>query len=125
MYYLRDGLGGRKNCKLLGRILAALFALFCMLASFGIGNMTQVHEITSSLMDGFHLPETVFGISLPLIIGILLAIVASLVILGGIKSIGNVTEKNCSLYGGNVHIRDPIYSNHEHQSSTGCVRRYL
>lgn len=93
MYYLRDGLGGRKNCKLLGRILAALFALFCMLASFGIGNMTQVHEITSSLMDGFHLPETVFGISLPLIIGILLAIVASLVILGGIKSIGNVTEK--------------------------------
>ncbi|XME03587.1 alanine:cation symporter family protein [Lachnospiraceae bacterium C1.1] len=42
MYYLRDGLGSYKNCKTIGTVLAVLFSAFCFLASFGIGNMTQV-----------------------------------------------------------------------------------
>ena len=42
MYYLRDGLGSKKGCKTIGAVLAALFSFFCLLASFGIGNMSQV-----------------------------------------------------------------------------------
>ena len=41
MYYLRDGLGGRKGLKKVGAVLAVLFACFAILASFGIGNMGQ------------------------------------------------------------------------------------
>ena len=38
MYYLKDGLGGRKHCKTIGSVLAVLFSIFAILASFGIGN---------------------------------------------------------------------------------------
>ena len=98
MYYLRDGLGSKKHCKALGKVLAVLFSLFCMFASFGIGNMTQVHEIASSVVDGFKLPAVLFTIgnadvTPQLLIGVILAVVAALVIIGGIKAIGNVTEK--------------------------------
>lgn len=85
MYYLQDGLKGKKIVGVLAKPLAVLFALFCVFASFGIGNMTQVHEIASSLQDTFSIP--------PLATGIIIAVVASLVILGGIKAIGNVAEK--------------------------------
>ena len=85
MYYLQDGLKGKKIIGVFAKPLAILFAIFCVLASFGIGNMTQVHEIASSLEDTFFIP--------PLATGIIMAVIASLVILGGIKAIGNVTEK--------------------------------
>ena len=48
MYYLRDGLGGYKGCKYIGRFLAGLFAVFAILASFGIGNMGQINKIVTS-----------------------------------------------------------------------------
>lgn len=79
MYYLKDGLNNK-----LGNILAVLFALFCIGASFGIGNMTQVNSISTALYDSFNLPATITGI--------VIAIVTALVILGGIKRIGKVTE---------------------------------
>ena len=41
MYYLRDGLGSKKGFQTLGKALAYLFSIFCVLASFGMGNMTQ------------------------------------------------------------------------------------
>ena len=85
MYYLQDGLKNKKFLSVLAKPLAVLFALFCVFASFGIGNMTQVHEIASSLQDTFSIP--------PLATGIIIAVVAALVILGGIKAIGNVAEK--------------------------------
>lgn len=85
MYYLQDGLKGKKIIGVLAKPLAILFALFCVFASFGIGNMTQVHEIASSLQDTFSIP--------PIATGIIIAVVAALVILGGIKTIGSVTEK--------------------------------
>ena len=85
MYYLQDGLKGKKVIGALARPLAILFSLFCVFASFGIGNMTQVHEIASSLQDTFKIP--------PIATGIIISVVAALVILGGIKAIGNVTEK--------------------------------
>lgn len=85
MYYLQDGLKEKKGIGILAKPLAILFALFCVFASFGIGNMTQVHEIASSLKDTFKIP--------PIATGIIIAVIAALVILGGIKAIGNVTEK--------------------------------
>lgn len=49
MYYLRDGLGTRKGLGQLGSILAAMFSFFCLLASFGIGNMSQVNSMVSNV----------------------------------------------------------------------------
>lgn len=85
MYYIQDGLGAKKHMKTAAKVLAVLFAIFCVLASFGIGNMTQINSIA----DAMH---TNFGVS-TLVTGMVLAVVAALVIVGGIKRIGQVTEK--------------------------------
>lgn len=85
MYYLKDGLGSKKGMKKAANVLAVLFAIFCVLASFGIGNMTQVNSIADAMHSNFGVP--VF------ITGIVLAVIAGLVIVGGIKRIGSVTEK--------------------------------
>lgn len=85
MYYLQDGLGGKKHCKEIGKVLAVLFSIFCFLASFGIGNMTQVNSISGNM-------ESVFGVPTWLT-GIVVLIVAALVIVGGLKRIASVTEK--------------------------------
>lgn len=65
--------------------LAVLFSCFCILASFGIGNMTQANSIAEALNGSFGIPK--------LATGIVLAILVGLVILGGIKRIGQVTER--------------------------------
>ncbi len=85
MYYLRDGLGSKKGCKHVGKILAVLFCIFCVFASFGIGNMTQVNTIASAMKVNFGIPVVVMGI--------ILAIIAALVLVGGNKRIGQTTEK--------------------------------
>ncbi len=85
MYYLEEGLAKKKHMKYVGKGLAIAFAIFCMLASFGIGNMTQVYSISDAV-------STNFGVS-PLLTGIVLAIIAGLIVIGGIKRIGSVTEK--------------------------------
>ena len=56
MYYLRDGLGAKKHCKAFGAALAVLFSLFCLLASFGIGNMSQVNTMVKNVETAFHIP---------------------------------------------------------------------
>ena len=85
MYYLRDGLGSRKGCKSIGKILAALFAAFCLIASFGIGNMTQVNSISGNLDAVFGVPSWVTGAVIMILVG--------LVVVGGLKRIAAVTEK--------------------------------
>ncbi|MCD7742890.1 MAG: alanine:cation symporter family protein [Oscillospiraceae bacterium] len=85
MYYLQDGLGAKKHCKLIGKILAILFSIFCFLASFGIGNMTQINSISGNMLSVFHIPTWITGI--------VLLILAALVIVGGLKRIASVTEK--------------------------------
>ena len=85
MYYLRDGLGAKKGCKQIGAVLAAAFSVFCFLASFGIGNMTQVNSISGNLEAVFGLPTWVSGIMLLILVG--------LVVVGGLKRIASVTEK--------------------------------
>jgi len=98
MYYLQDGLGKIKGCKYIGKILAILFSIFTILASFGIGNMGQINKITLNLEDAFfsgYSNITIFGgIKLiSLIIGILLMILAALIILGGLQRIAAFAEK--------------------------------
>ena len=85
MYYLHDGLGSKKGCKGIGAFLAVMFSVFCVLASFGIGNMSQVNTISANMQQVFGIP---FWCS-----GIFLMVVAALVIIGGIKRIAAVTEK--------------------------------
>ena len=85
MYYLRDGLGAKKGCKQIGKILAVLFSCFCLLASFGIGNMSQVNSMTENIYHAFHVPR--------LAVGIFLLFAVGLVTIGGIKRIASMTEK--------------------------------
>ncbi|MCR5025128.1 MAG: alanine:cation symporter family protein [Lachnospiraceae bacterium] len=85
MYYLKDGLGSKKGCKIIGSVLAVLFSIFCVIASFGIGNMSQVNSIAVNMGSAFHIPA--------LGTGIILMIIAGLVIVGGLKRIASVTEK--------------------------------
>lgn len=85
MYYLKDGLGGYKGMKKVGTVLAVLFSLFCLIASFGIGNMSQVNSIAGNMQSAFNIPTWVTGIGLVMI--------ASIVILGGLKRVAAVTEK--------------------------------
>lgn len=53
MYYLKDGLGKLKGCKNIGAVLAVLFSCFAVLASFGIGNMSQINTIVDNLKSAF------------------------------------------------------------------------
>lgn len=85
MYYLQEGLKERRGVKHIAKPLAIAFAVFCILASFGIGNMTQINSISGAMKTNFSIP--------PLVSGIALSIIAGLVIIGGIKRIGKVTEK--------------------------------
>lgn len=85
MYYIQEGLKDRKGFKHIAKPLAVLFSVFCVLASFGIGNMTQVNSISSAMKSNFNIPNIVTGIAL--------AVIAALVIIGGIKRIASVTEK--------------------------------
>lgn len=85
MYYINEGLKDRKGFKHIAKPLAVLFSCFCVLASFGIGNMTQVNSISSAMKSNFNIPTIVTGV--------ILAIIAGLVIVGGIKRIASVTEK--------------------------------
>ena len=85
MYYLRDGLGSKKGCKQIGAALAILFSVFCVGASFGIGNMGQVNSIAVNIKSAFGIPSIATGI--------FLMILGGLVIVGGLKRIAAVTEK--------------------------------
>lgn len=85
MYYLRDGLGSRKGFKQIGAVLALLFSIFCVIASFGIGNMSQINTIAANMQQVFSIPAAISGV--------ILMVLAALVIIGGIKRIAAVTEK--------------------------------
>ena len=85
MYYLRDGLGSKKGCKWIGMVLAGLFSFFCLVASFGIGNMTQVNAISGNMLNVFGIPTWVTGLVIMILVG--------LVVVGGLKRIAAVTEK--------------------------------
>lgn len=85
MYYLKDGLGSYKGCRYIGSVLAVLFSAFCLIASFGIGNMSQVNSIAANMTAAFSIPSFVTGA--------FLVIIGAIVIIGGLKRIASVAEK--------------------------------
>ncbi len=90
MYYIKNGLDKKWH------FLAYFFAAFGVLAVFGTGNATQVNTITTAIdsaLSNFNvLPADAVNL-VNLIIGIALAIIIALILIGGIKRIGNVTSK--------------------------------
>ena len=90
MYYIKNGLG--EGWKWVG----VLFCVFAALASFGIGNMSQVNSIVGSLNDAIDAFDPAAagerGV-LNLIFGLILAGLVALILFGGIKRIGAVAEK--------------------------------
>jgi AGCS family alanine or glycine:cation symporter len=76
MYYISKGLG----LKWLG----VMFAIFASIAAFGIGNMVQSNSVAEAIRSAFHIPNWISGI--------LLAFLTGLVVIGGIRSIANVTQ---------------------------------
>ena len=98
MYYIKNGLGKGFGW------LSVLFCIFGFLAAFGIGNATQVQSIGESIGSAINALGgnvqgtmiTVAGSSFTLcnlIVGIVVAVIVALVLFGGIKRIGQVTEK--------------------------------
>ena len=99
MYYLQDGLGKKKHCKYIGKVLAVLFCIFTMLASFGIGSMGQVNKIVANVAAAFDVSslssiEVFSGVSLyNIILGAVVMVLVALITLGGLKRIASVAEK--------------------------------
>ena len=99
MYYLTDGLGSKKGCKHIAKVLAVLFSVFTLLASFGIGSMGQVNKIVANVANAFDISAlssvTVLGgISLyNVLLGAVIMLLTALIVLGGLKRIANVAEK--------------------------------
>ena len=89
MYYIVNGMG--KNWKW----LALLFSFFAILASFGIGNLSQANSITGSINNAivaFAPAMEAHKGTVSLVAGILMAVITAFSLLGGIKRIGKVTE---------------------------------
>lgn len=77
MTYMEDGLHAKW--------LAVIFAVMCMIASFGVGNMTQVQAMASSLDLAFRVQ--------PWLTGVVTAVILAVVLIGGIRRIGAFTER--------------------------------
>lgn len=93
MYYLSKGMGEKGGfIGTLGKILAALFAIFCIGGSVGGGNMVQINAATSQLINVTGGTES-FLYGRGWIFGLIMAVIIGLIIIGGIKSIAKVTEK--------------------------------
>ena len=88
MYYLSKGLKER-GMGGLGKVLALFFAVMCVGGSFGGGNMFQANQAAAQLMGRFNID----GGSAGFVFGIIMAAIVGVVIIGGIKRIGSVTEK--------------------------------
>ncbi len=88
MYYLSKGLEER-GFETLGKITAVLFAIFCIGGSFGGGNAAQSNQATIVLKELLGLESTAAGT----VIGLILALLVAIIIIGGIKRIASVTEK--------------------------------
>ena len=88
MYYISKGLKER-GFTWLGKIAAVFFAIFCIGGSFGGGNAAQSNQATIVLKELFNWESTAAGA----IVGVVLAVVVGIIIIGGIKRIAQVTEK--------------------------------
>ena len=90
MYYIKNGLGRKWQW------LAVLFSILGVLTVFGTGNATQVNTITTAIdsaLLNYQIIKPEFVPTFNLILGIIITILVALVLLGGIKRIGQVTER--------------------------------
>jgi alanine or glycine:cation symporter, AGCS family len=87
MYYIEMGLG--KNFK----FLAIIFAIFTAIAAFGIGNMTQANSVANSLSGIIYGTDADNDLVFKIIVGLVMAFLVGLVIIGGIKRIGQVASR--------------------------------
>lgn len=90
MYYIKNGLHKRWHW------LAFVYAFFGMITAFGIGNTTQVNTITTAINEAlinFNFINKGDTLTTNIIIGCIVALVAIVILMGGIKRIGTVTEK--------------------------------
>ena len=90
MYYIKNGLGSR------WQFLAVLYSLFGVLTVFGTGNATQVNTIVTAIDSALMATGSGLNGILPtlnLIVGVVVAMMVAMVLLGGVKRIGSVTEK--------------------------------
>ncbi len=88
MYYLKTGLAEMGMARL-GKVLAVFFAIMCVGGSFGGGNMFQANQAAAQLIERFDIGFGGAGFTF----GVIMAIIVGVVIIGGIKRIGSVTEK--------------------------------
>ncbi len=86
MYYIRNGLGCQWN------FLAILFAMFASIASFGIGNMVQANSVAESIEATFNVPK--------IYTGIIVMLLTSAVIIGGVTRIAKVAAKMVPIMSG-------------------------
>ena len=89
MYYIKNGLGKKWNW------LAILFCIFGALAAFGIGNAVQVNNITDAVNSAILAFSPSFGGATVVnwVIGVIIALIIGITLIGGIKRLGSVTEK--------------------------------
>ncbi len=92
MYYLRDGVKSR--------FLAGAFSLFCILASFGIGNMSQCSSISEGLSGTFGVPPEAIAVATAVILGIVMS--------GGLKRVSSLAEMLVPLMAG-LYLGGALY----------------
>lgn len=92
MYYIRDGLAENRKTRFLSRPLSVAFALLCMISGFGMGNAAQMNSASEAMKTGFGLP--------PIVTGIALAVLAAVIVFGGVKRISAFTSKLVPLMSG-------------------------
>ena len=89
MYYIRNGLGKKWNW------LAVIFAVFGALAAFGIGNMTQINTIASTVntaVSNFYPTSAATKEIIAWVVSVLCAVICAIVLLGGIQRLADVTS---------------------------------
>lgn len=85
MMYIRYGLAENKKTRFLSVPLSVAYALLCILSGFGMGNAAQMNSAAEAVKTSFKIP--------PVITGILLAVLAGVIVFGGVKRISAVTSK--------------------------------
>src|SRR5690625_6768152 len=106
MYYIRNGLG--KNWKWLG----VLFAIFGMLAGFGIGNTVQSNSVADVMQSTFSIP--------PLASGVVITVLEALVLVGGIQD-----RKSTRLNSSHVAISYAVFCLKKKNIGMGLCFRWL
>lgn len=96
MYYLQDGLGAKKGFKKIGKVMGVLFCVFTVLASFGIGNMSQINKITlnthATFLKDINMGTFLGRSRVDWWIGIVLMLLGAMIIMGGFRRLAYFSE---------------------------------